>query len=712
MTALYMDGFDHYGTGSDSLAAMLEGPWANTNFMTGCGVPPYGAATGQYSMQGGAGVLRLVLPVSKTRVFLSLRWSTEVLPSGSGNHMVARFLDGDNDAIATLYCQSTGALALYAANGTTVLATTAGPVITASTWHFLEMDFNQAAGEFTLRVDDADASGTPVIAATGLSFSEQVAQLGFASGPGAGVPGTDIWIDDVFVRDALGTTNNSWLGDRRIGTLLVDQDTATAGWSANRYSKIGAGILEKIENSSVIRTASSTSLNIGASDFTLESFVRFSELPTASNKAVLFSRWNETANQRSYQLFLGSAALNGGSLCFQTSTDGLSGTIAQPIVYPWTPELNTWYHIAVVRASGQLLLFVDGEQLGLPIADASTYFAGTSPFAFGAEYGSSLTSGTTFRGWADETRFTNGVARYTANFTPTTVAFPRGVSDPDWASVQFLAGYDTLIQDESSAARTITATNSDQKTVTDSPSVGVWPVIGKDRPDDYTFIEAPFVPATSILTLTALPSNGNTVTVGTTDGSTPAVYTFKTVLASAFDVLIDVSIEATLQNLYNAIIIGPGSGTKYHAGTTVNFDVEASQLPAGQMLVTALISGTAGNSIASTSSGITGGWTAATLAGGQDIPGPSQFKTERLNSNTTIISAVQINARAFKSDSGIGSITNSFIGPLGGVSAGTTHALTVNPVYYKDIFEIDPDTSGPISPTTITGGAIQINRDT
>lgn len=711
MSALYMDGFDHYGTGNTANAKMLEGPWAEMNNVNGPGVPVFGSATGTYSMQGGAGVARYVLPSTKTRMFLSMRFAVTSLPISNNLDLVVSFRDNTNTIIASLFCQSTGSLALIAPNGTTILAQTSGPVITASTWHFLEMDFDQAGGKFTLRIDDATASETPAISATGLSLSGAAAQLTFLSG---GSGGTTIWIDDLFIRDTSGTVNNSWLGDRRISTLAVDQDTTTAGWSANRYSKIAAGILNITAADSCLRTPSATFLDIDNSDFTLETFVRFQSLPTSMNKAVIFSRWENTTDQRSYELFLGSQGLNGGSLCFQTSTDGLSGTVAQPIVYPWQPDLDTWYHVAVVRASGQLLLFVDGEQLGLPIADSSTYFAGTSRFAIGAEpFGFTVVTGTKQTGWFDETRFTNGVARYTANFTPTTVAFPRGGTDPDWSSVAFLAGYDTIIQDESSHAQTVTAVNNAvQQTVTDSPSVGVWPVVGKTAPDDNTFIEAPFVAATSILTLTVNASNTNTVTVGTTDGATPAVYTFKTVLVSAFDVLIDVDIEATLQNLYNAINAGPGSGTKYHTGTTVNNDVLASQLPTGQMMVTALIAGTTGNSIASTSTGITGGWTDTTLDGGLDIPGPSEFKTQRLVNTTTIISAIQINTRAFKTDSGIGTITSSFVGPLGGVAAGDSHPLTVNPIYYKDIFETDPDTAGPISPTTIIGGTIEINRDT
>lgn len=716
MTALYMDGFDHYGSGSSGNANMLEGPWAQVNG-NGPGVPTWGTATGTFSLNGGTGGYRHVLPATKNEVVHSMRYSVAALPTGNFNNLICDWRNNSNVVIASLWCQSTGAISLTDSAGSEI-AVTQGPILTSRTWHFLEMDINRSGGTFVLRVDDPTASNSPVINASGLSLgSVAIAQQLFLNEFGSANPS---WMDDLFIRDSSGSVNNGFLGDRRVATLLVDADTTTQGWTANRYSKLGAGILNNTSttgNGASVGAATATSLDIGNSDFTIEGFVRFQELPSGSNKAVIFSRWDQTNNQRSYELFLGSQSFNGGSLCFQSSTDGTNSTITQSIIYPWTPNLDQWYFITIVRASNELLLFVDGQQFGLPIADSTTYFAGTSPFGLGGELqtnAAGMVVNTQLQSWMDEVRFTNGFARYTTNFTVPVAEFPRNVGgDPHFADVVLLCGFDTIIQDESSFARVLTANNgSVQQTPNDGASIGNWPVIGKSIPDDNTFIEAPFVAATGILTVTVNPSNTNTVTVGTTDGSTPAVYTFKTSLASAFDVLIDTNIQNTLQNLYNAINAGPGAGTKYGTSTTANFDVFAVQLPAGQMQVTASIPGTAGNSIATTESGLTGSWSDTTLSGGLDIPGPSNFKVQRLPPTTTIVSAVQVSMRALKSDAGVGSINSALVGALGGVATGDTHSLTTGPVYYNDVYEIDPDTSGPISPTTITNGAIQVNRDT
>jgi len=717
-----MDGFDTYGAGVAGASNMLAGVWAQVQAngsegLAGPGAPSWGARTGTHALAGvsAIGAYRLVLPATKGRVFLSCGFSCDGLPSADFRNQVCSFRDGSNAIIANLWVQSTGIIVLAdAANA--ILATTQGPVIVSRNWQFLEMDFNQAAGDFVLRVDDATGAATPVINASGLALGANpvgqitvldfgVASLGFAA----------TWIDDLFVRDSLGTVNNTFLGDRRVATLLADADTTTAGWSPRYYHMIGAGILDDTAANACVSAATSTSLNVGAGDFTIESFVRFQALPSGSTKAVIFGKWDETANTRSYQLFLGSVALNGGALCFQTSTDGSNSTVLQPIVYPFTPELDTWYHIALVRASSELLLFVNGQQLGLPIADANVYFAGAAPLGLGGqvEAPGTVIANTAVDGWFDETRFTVGFARYTTNFTPTSVAFPRGAgADPQWADVALLCGFDSIIQDESGFARALTARNGAvQKTVFDGSSVGVWSTLGKAAPDDNTFAEAPFLAATSILTLNAQPAANDTVTVGTKAGPSAAVYKFVATVAAAFDVLIDTTLQGTLQNLFNAINAGPGAGTKYGTSTTANLDVTAIQLPAGQMEVTANTLGTAGNAVA-TSVSLThgGGWTGATLSGGTNIPGPSDFKVQRPPPLTTIISAAQISFRGFKSDAGIATVNSALVGPLGAVTSAGAHSMTVSPDYYNDIYELDPDTAAQITPATLINGRIRINR--
>lgn len=720
MTALLMDGFDHYGQGVVGAANMSLGAYAAVTQVIP-DIPTWGSRTGLYALGAGgvAGTvgLQYAVPTPGTHFFQSFGYAESSFSGAFGpvTATIAEWRDGGGVLLFDLQHTPTGALQVRGPAGA-VLGITSGPVIVPQNWHFFEMGIDTSAHVFTLRVDDAAAALSPVLTVSNAAITGTIALMGFLTSGRAGTG--PHYIDDLFIRDSLGSVNNGFLGDRRVATLFANADTTTHGWTPNYYQKLGAGIMTiPVTANSGAWALPDATQSVGSGDFTIESFVRFQSLPTGSNKAVIFGKYDETHNQRSYQLFLGSQSLNNGSLCFQTSTDGTVSTVAQPIVYPFAPNLDQWYHIAVVRASGFLRLYVDGQQLGLPIADGTTYFAGTARFGLGCQpdnSGTTILPGTSLAGWMDEFRLTVGFARYTVNFTPTVVEFPRGSpADPQWANVALLLGFNSLIQDESGHVITMGSTNAVQFTVNDGPLIGAFSTVGKVIPDDNTFIAAPFLPATNILTLTTNAANNETVTVGTKAAATPAVYTFKTVLTgAAFEVFIDTNIQNSLQNLFNAINAGAGAGTKYGTGTTANLDVVASQLPAGQMQVTALIAGTAGNSIPSTETLANGSWASVTLLGGTAIPGPSNFKVQRPPPRTTLISAVQLTTRAQKSDAGLGTFNTAIVGALGGVGTAATHALTVGPSYYRDIFEVDPDTAGPISPATLINGSVQVNRDT
>lgn len=726
MSILYMDGFDHYGTGQTTgIQNMFGGPWTGS---AGGNVaaPAWGPArTGAFAYGNGGGLARRILPAAKAQVFMSLGYALDSLPFFNTASSIMTFRDGANVVLANLYVDTTGALRLCDKDNTT-LAVTSGPILIARNWHFIEVLWDKTGGAFTVRVDDANGTETPAMHATGLTFANNCAQITVNESLtfGEAVQG---WVDDVLIRDTLGSVNNGWLGDRRVATLFANADTTTAGWTPSYYQKFGPGILRCAyriagqqfdqQPSAFVDAGPSTQLDIGPNDFTLETEIRFDALPQGALYATIFNRWDTTGDHRSYRLTYGGPSFNNSCLQWDTSTDGTNSTVTTPIVFPWAPETDVWYHLAIVRAAGELLLFIDGVQQGLPVADSSTYYSGgTEIFAVGSQNasGANPVANTYVCGRFDETRFTNGVGRYTGTFTPPSAAFPRGSSDPYWSDVVLLMGYDSAVNDESSFARTIDVRNGAISFIpSDGPAVGVFSTVNKAAPDDNTFISASFTPASNILTMTTNPANNDTITLGTTDGTTPAVYTYKTATpANPFEVFIGATAADSLANFLNAVNTGPGAGTAYGTGTTANFDVTGASLPIDQIEVTAAISGTVGNSIVSTATGTAAVWGSTTLLGGQDIPGPTSFKLQRPPNNTTIISGLQINVRALKTDAGLADIQSGLIGGQGTEDDGSIHALTTSVNYYTDIFESDPDTGGPISPTTIINGQVIINRTT
>jgi hypothetical protein len=79
---------------------------------------------------------------------------------------------------------------------------------------------------------------------------------------------------------------------------------------------------------------------------------------------------------------------------------------------------NTWQHIAACKSGSSTRLFVNGTQVGSTYTDTATY--DTARW----EIGSRLSGSFPIVGYLDDLRITNGVARYTANFTAPTAAFP------------------------------------------------------------------------------------------------------------------------------------------------------------------------------------------------------------------------------------------------------------------------------------------------
>lgn len=120
------------------------------------------------------------------------------------------------------------------------------------------------------------------------------------------------------------------------------------------------------------------------------------------------------------------------------------------------------------------------------------------------------------------------------------------------------------------------------------------------------------IAATGILTLSANVSDGDTVTTGT------KVYTFQTVLTDVDgNVLIGATASDSIDNLIAAIGLGAGAGVTYAALTTANGFITAVAGAGDTMDATAITSGDAGNSIATTETSATASWGAVTLTGGQ-----------------------------------------------------------------------------------------------
>jgi len=148
----------------------------------------------------------------------------------------------------------------------------------------------------------------------------------------------------------------------------------------------------------------------GSDDFTIEGWMYFSSL-TAS--ASIVSRFN-TNNNNGYEIIYVPSS---GKFYFQTHIGSFNNgepTAASNL------SLSTWYHFAAVRQGTNKRLFIDGTQVsGYPISIGSGAIIGetTIDMIIGDRPTTPLRP---IDGYVQDLRITQGLARYTANFTPPT----------------------------------------------------------------------------------------------------------------------------------------------------------------------------------------------------------------------------------------------------------------------------------------------------
>jgi flagellar hook protein FlgE len=127
------------------------------------------------------------------------------------------------------------------------------------------------------------------------------------------------------------------------------------------------------------------------------------------------------------------------------------------------------------------------------------------------------------------------------------------------------------------------------------------------------------ISAVGTLTMSAVPTDGDTVTIGGT------TYTFKSSLSSpavADEVLIGGDINSTLTNLKGAINAettgGQAAGTTYSTGTMANTSASATTLVSGatSLNLQALTAGTDGNTVLTSTTGTSCSFSSPTLTGG------------------------------------------------------------------------------------------------
>jgi len=726
VSLIWADNFEPYG---NDINAVLDGFYAEIGAEFGVGLEDTELAIPDFDEQnrywlrvnGRGGGLRRVLGGIYTSIGFCEGFYLATLPSTTDRTWIVEFRDSTNGRVFKVAVTTDGNLALYNQAGAIVAQTTNSP-ITAGNYYTIQGQFvlHATTGTAEIRVngqgDGAELTpvigGTSSVPGTNLVLPGAATQLFVGASPAASGGSADTYYKFFVPYSLTGTYNSDWPRISGVATLWINSDTEFDDFTPRPFTMYGAGVLFIGDdgNGDVLDCGTSATFDLSSDDFTLEGTFRWGGEPTGSDFATLLGRWNASGSARSYRLVKYGPSLNAGALRFEITTDGTLSTLNSVISVLYDFQVGHQYTIAVCRSSGITRLFINGNQVGVDQSDAFVYYATgiSAKFTVGGEIsgtGISVLANSSFKGHVDEVRITPGVARYTADYTPSTTIFPRSVidGDVDFDSVVLLAGFDEGITDLSSYARNLTA-RGDTARVVPEDAGALYLAANTAPPQDTRFMEAAFLPATGILTMNALPVATDIVTLGSD------VYTFVDTVVSAYDVLIGVDVPATLANLRSAINAGPGAGTTYGAATSANTSAAAALGPdvSVQLTATALTAGAVGNSIVSTTDVTDATWTGTTLGGGQDIPAPVEFTIDALPIAATGLRGLFLVDRAFlNADSG--SAKKSFV--VDGFAAdGSDNSLTDTPVYRGDMIEEDPDTAAGLTPQSVLVGRLRYTR--
>lgn len=289
--------------------------------------------------------------------------------------------------------------------------------------------------------------------------------------------------------------NSSWRPDF-VGCALRELEIGTALFGTTSAYFDGAG--------DYLIIPLSDDLKFGSGDFTID--CRFRPTAQAQSSPVIFSNAQNTTTNGALSLYAG---LPGTPTKYMVGICQ-NGSWSYPIISTSPIANETWTHLALVRHGNTLTLFVNGTAEGFISLSTDVNGVG-SYFTIGIDGG--LSALCSLKGNIDEFRVSKGIARWTANFTPPTAAYPPS-SFLTSGTVRFSRQLPVMTEDPQSSSIGWTS---------DTPvgtSIVVSAAIGDSFPatEDYTEV----FNAGEIPGLTALSSGKNlyiNVVLSTTDVS-------------------------------------------------------------------------------------------------------------------------------------------------------------------------------------------------
>jgi len=182
-------------------------------------------------------------------------------------------------------------------------------------------------------------------------------------------------------------------------------------------SKFGGASIEFDKVADRLTLAASSDFAFGTGDFTVELWAYSRDVLGANQRG--FLQISPVAGGLSTSYVNGIFIAQGGDATGGVLTGGLYANINNNYVGSNTAVLstNTWFHVALTRASGTVRLFFNGN-VHASITNTSNVTG--SNLVVGGYYDTAFL----YDGYIDDLRITKGVARYTSNFSVPPAQFP------------------------------------------------------------------------------------------------------------------------------------------------------------------------------------------------------------------------------------------------------------------------------------------------
>jgi len=198
-----------------------------------------------------------------------------------------------------------------------------------------------------------------------------------------------------------------------MGILRADRITGLGGANAIK----GSVEMRGRQNIRAEIVDGNADFNLGSSDYTVECWYhRGGTTGTASSiDQDLVMLWNNTNNRRSWGLYYDAS----GNLGLIGSSDGTNSDMGSYHSYTF-PDNNVWYHIAAVRISNTVTVYVNGAVLGSATVSGSYYKNTQDNLVIGGQLSGTNYDNKIVRGSLSNVRIIIGDGIYTGAFTPPT----------------------------------------------------------------------------------------------------------------------------------------------------------------------------------------------------------------------------------------------------------------------------------------------------